>query len=82
MPAPYSRDLREKALRAVQSGRSITSISQLFGISRSTLSQWYQRYQQHGEMAAKAHYQRGHSHKICDWDEFRTFVQQHGDKTQ
>jgi hypothetical protein len=26
-------------------------------------------------------YQRGHSHRINDWDEFRTFAQHYGDKT-
>jgi UDP-glucose 4-epimerase len=27
-------------------------------------------------------YQRGHGHKITDWEQFRTFAQQHGEKTQ
>ena len=82
MPAPYSQDLREKALGAVTSGRTITEVSQSFGISRSALKSWVKRYRETGEIAPKSGYQQGHSHKITDWDAFRAFADKHGDKTQ
>jgi len=31
---------------------------------------------------AASGYQRGHSHRIKDWDAFRAFAKLHGDKTQ
>ncbi|MEM1291139.1 MAG: hypothetical protein AAGH67_06685 [Cyanobacteria bacterium P01_H01_bin.162] len=52
------------------------------GISRTTLSDWHHRYRACGEVAAKQGYQQGHSHKISDWEAFRAFAAQHGNKTQ
>lgn len=82
MPAPYSQDLREKAIKAVEAGRSIIEVSDSFGISRSTLSAWRKRFKETGDYQAKTNYQQGHSHKITDWSAFKAFVEQHGDKTQ
>lgn len=82
MPAPYSQDLRKKAIEAVESGGSFLSVSQSFGINRNTLADWYKRYQRTGDYRAKQGYQKGHSHRITDWEKFRTFVQEHGAKTQ
>lgn len=82
MPAPYSPDLREKAIKAIEAGRSVSDASCSFGISRSTLSAWRQRLRETGDYRAKADYQQGHSHKITDWQVFKAFAEQHGDKTQ
>ena len=37
MPAPYSYDLRQKAVEAVKRGERKTDVSQMFHISRNTL---------------------------------------------
>lgn len=82
MPAPYSQDLRQKAIEAVESGGSFLSVSQSFNLNRNTLADWYKRYQQTGDYRAKQGYQQGHSHRITDWEQFRAFVREHGEKTQ
>lgn len=40
MPRAYSVDLRERSLQAMASGRSVTEVAQLFGVSRSSLHRW------------------------------------------
>ena len=82
MPAPYSQDLREKAIQAVESGRSVSEVSESFGISRSALSAWRKRFCETGSYQAITHYQKGHSQKITDWSAFKAFAEEHGEKTQ
>lgn len=82
MPAPYSYDLRKKAVEAVKRGERKTDVSQIFQISRNTLDLWLGREEQGGDCKAITQYQQGCRHKITDWDRFRAFVQQHGGKTQ
>jgi transposase len=40
MPRAYSVDLRERSLQAMTSGRSVTEVAQIFGVSRFTLYRW------------------------------------------
>ena len=82
MPAPYSQDLREKAIEAVSSGRKMTEVSQSLRIGYSSLKRWVKQHRETGEVSAKQGYQQGHSHKITDWDAFRAFACEHGEKTQ
>ena len=82
MPAPYSYDLRRKAIEAVNRGERKTDVSQMFHISRNTLDLWLKREEQTGDCQAITNYQQGCSHKIRDGERLRAFVQQHGDKTQ
>lgn len=82
MPAPYSDDLRRKAIEAVKRGERKTEVSRMFHISRNTLDLWLKREAETGNYQAITHYQQGCRHKITDWKRFRTFVQQHGGKTQ
>lgn len=53
----------------------------MLNISRDSLDRWLKR-RCAGTLAATHGYQRGHSHRIIDWERFRAFVKQHGDKTQ
>ena len=46
------------------------------------LDLWLKREEQTGDCQAITDYQQGCRHKITDWQRFRKFVQQHGDKTQ
>jgi transposase len=82
MPSPYSYDLRCKALDAIERGERKTSVCRMFGISRNTLDLWLERYEETGDVQAITHYQQGARHKITDWERFRKFAQEHGDKTQ
>ncbi len=82
MPAPYSYDLRQKALAAVKRGERKSDVSRMLNISRNTLDLWLKRFEQTGDCQAITDYQQGNRHKITDWQRFREFAQKHGDKTQ
>ena len=82
MPAPYSKDLRQKAIAAVERGERKSDVSRMLNISRNTLDLWLKRKEQTGNCQAITHYQQGNRHKITDWHRFHQFVGQHGGKTQ
>ena|SRR4028119_49495 len=82
MPAPYSYDLRRKAIEAVKRGERKIDVCRMLEISRNTLDLWLKREQETGECRAVVKFQQGCGHKITDWERFREFVQQHGDLTQ
>jgi len=82
MPAPYSEDLRQKAIAAVERGERKIDVSRMLKITRNTLDLWLKRKEQTGNCQAITHYQQGNRHKISDWQRFREFAQTHGDKTQ
>ena len=82
MPAPYSDDLRTKAIAAVERGERKTDVSRMLHISRNTLDLWLKRQEHQGNCRAITHFQKGCRHKITDWDRFRAFAQTHGHKTQ
>lgn len=82
MPSPYSYDLRNKAIKAVERGEKKVSVCRTFGISRNTLHLWMKRKQETGDCQAITNYQQGYGHKIKDLDKFRKFVQENSGKTQ
>lgn len=83
MAKPYSYDLREKVINAIElDGLKKSEASQLFNISRNTIDLWLKRKAQTGDFKPKPNKPPGHSHKITDWDKFREFAQTYGDKTQ
>lgn len=82
MPAPYSDDLRQKVLEAVDSGHRKSHVSQLFNISRNTIDLWLKRREAMGSATPKRQYHRGPQPKIADLEAFRVFAQQHGHLTQ
>jgi transposase len=82
MTSSYSEDLRQKAIAAVERGERKTNVSQMFNISRNTLDLWLKRKEELGHCRAITHYQQGCHHKITDWERFREFAKQYGDKTQ
>ena len=81
MPAPYSEDLRQKVIAAVDRGERKTDVSRMFNISRNTLDLWLARQAETGSCRAKATVRKPKT-KISDWERFREFVKQYGDKTQ
>lgn len=52
MPAPYSYDLRTKAIAAVRRGERKTDVSRMLNISRNTLDLWLKREGQEGDYQA------------------------------
>lgn len=82
MPAPYSEDLRQKAIAAVERGERKSNVSRMLNISRNQFDLWLKRKEQTGNCQAITHYQQGNRHKITDWQRFREFVKQYGGKTQ
>src|SRR6266581_5279484 len=53
MPKPYSRDLRERVVRAVEVGASCHEAAVVFEVSPSSAIRWVARWRQSGSMAAK-----------------------------
>ncbi len=83
MPKPYSYDLRQKVIQAIQlDGLKISEASLLFNISRNTINLWLKRQAQTGNFEALPNQPLGNGHKITDWEKFREFASEHGDKTQ
>lgn len=82
MPAPYSYDLRTKAIAAVKNGERKTNVCRMLHISRNTLDLWLKREEQTGDCRAITGFQTGNRHKITDWVRFKEFAKQHGGKTQ
>lgn len=82
MPAPYSYDLRQKAIAAVQRGERKIDVSRLFSISRNTLDLWLKSAAKAESSQAPKPPRQSSRQKIKDWERFRVFIQQHGGKTQ
>lgn len=51
MTRPYSNDLRERAISALEAGESCRSVASRFDIAVSTVVKWSQRYRQTGSVA-------------------------------
>jgi transposase len=69
MARPYSKDLRDRVVGSVSSGRSCRATARLFGVSASSVVKWSQRYRATGSAAAKP--MGGHRRRILlserDW---------------
>ena len=53
MPKPYSRDLRERVVRAVEAGASCHEAAAAFEVSPSSAIRWVARWRQTGTVVAK-----------------------------
>ncbi len=83
MAKPYSYDLRQKVIQAIQMDSIRKSeASLIFNISRNTIDLWLKRQAETGDYQAKPKQLRGKGRRITDWEKFRAFAQAHGDKTQ
>lgn len=82
MASPYSNDLRQRAVDAVDRGERKIAGCRMLNISRNPLDLWLKRRQQTGEVGANRQYRRGLQPKIADLDAFRSFAQRHGHLTQ
>ena len=52
MARPYSRDLRERVVGAVEGGLSRRRVANLFGVAISTVIDWVDAWQREGRLAA------------------------------
>jgi transposase len=83
MPKPYSLDLRQKVIDAIElNGMTKREASIAFQISRNTIDLWIKRKASTGSLAPASNAPVSRRGKIGNWDAFRTFAQQHRDKTQ
>ncbi|WP_221643529.1 MULTISPECIES: IS630 family transposase [unclassified Nostoc] len=83
MAKAYSEDFRRKVIQAIElDGLKKCESSLLFNISRNTINLWLQRQAETGDVKPKARKALQQNNKISDWDKFRIFVKEHGDKTQ
>lgn len=67
MPAPYSYDLRQKVINAIERGMNIAEAARVFSLSRNTIYLWLKRQSATGDLKAETGYQQGWGHKITDW---------------
>ena len=56
--------------------------SELFGISRNTINLWFKRRDETGDIKVKVRASSSQQPKISNWEKFREFVKEHGDKIQ
>ncbi|PSP00945.1 MAG: hypothetical protein BRC47_10635 [Cyanobacteria bacterium QS_7_48_42] len=81
MAVAYSKDLGERALRWMASGRSISQVSRLLDVSRPTLYKWRNQMEQTAKVEAQPPRAPIPHQKIEDWQAFREFVAPHGELT-
>jgi transposase len=53
MARPYSRDLRDRVVGSLASGRTCRATAALFGVSVASVVKWSQRWRASGSVAAK-----------------------------
>ena len=53
MPKPYSTDLRERAVEAVESGASRREVAEVFEVGVSSVVRWCRRWSETGSVEAK-----------------------------
>ena len=53
MARPYSRDLRERVVRAVEGGLTRQRAARLFGVAVSTVIDWVDAWREEGRLSAK-----------------------------
>lgn len=52
---PYSQDLRDRAISALEAGETQAEVAERYEIHKSTLEKWWYRYQATGSSAALPH---------------------------
>ncbi len=73
MPKPYSLDLRQKVIDAIElDGMRKREASSVFGISRNTIDLWLKRKAATGSLAPQVNTKARRQPRITDWERFRT----------
>lgn len=83
MPKPYSLDLRQKVIDAIElDGMRKSEASLVFQISRNTIDLWLKRKAATGGLAPTRVANSVRKRKITDWQAFRSFAKRHRHHTQ
>ncbi|WP_339042166.1 IS630 family transposase [Candidatus Lariskella endosymbiont of Hedychridium roseum] len=75
MARAYPIELRVRVIEALENGARITKVSKLFRVSRDTIYKWKILQDKHGSLKATSGYQKGHSHKIKNLEDFKEFFE-------
>lgn len=70
MTRPYSNDLRERVVSAVQSGETCRAVAARFGVAVSSVVKWCQRYRETGSVAPGK--MGGHRRRVLE--PYRDFI--------
>jgi transposase len=70
-----SIDLRKRVIAAVDGGMHIDEATKIFGVCRRAIYNWLNLRATTGGLMPKSGYQKGHSHKIKDWGQFKAFAE-------
>lgn len=73
----FNVDLRKRVVSATDDGMSVSEASTIFKVCKRVIYTWLTLREATGNLEPKTGYQKGHSHKITDWDQFKTFVESH-----
>jgi transposase len=76
--SPYSLDLRERVISHIREGNNQKATSDIFKVSKSTVSRWWIRYITEGELAEKK--RPGRKGKI-NKEQLIMYVESNPDKT-
>jgi transposase len=74
MPRPLSVDLRKRIIAAIDDGMKIGEAAKLFDVCEKAIYNWINLRKIINSLEPKSGYQKGHSHKIKNWEEFRAFA--------
>lgn len=72
-----SVDLKKRVVESIDQGMRVTDAAKTFKVSIRSIYYWIKRKKEKNSLFPKSGYQKGHSHKITDWDAFKEFVEQH-----
>ena len=81
MGHPYPYELRSRVMKSVESGMKKTEIIKIFQLSKATLYKWIGIKKATGDIKLKTGYQKGHSHKLKNLEEFENFIKANKDRT-
>jgi len=81
MPSNFSVDLRERVVSAVDEGMGKNEAAKVFKVSRRTVYRWLELRNKTNDLSPRSGYQKGHSAKIKDLNEFKKFVEKNSQRT-
>lgn len=76
MPIPLSIDLRKRVISAIDDGMKVAEAAASFKVCLRVVYEWLELRNKTGSLMPRDGYQRGHSHKITDWDAFKAFAEE------
>jgi transposase len=79
--ATYSLDLRERVMNSISNGMRPVIAAKTFNVSRRVIYEWKDLLKETNSLKPKSGFQKGHSHKITDLEEFKDFAEKNGNLT-